>query len=158
MFWVENVWYVCIVERTVGKPTVGPSEEVVRGVWQSGAKGRRSPSYHLLPVSPQTGSPLRMEELNSAVSHSFWLPRSEFSFMKLFSSPHTPSSFSRYRFFLHYVNSWVGTGVTVTFLCSSVYTLPFSHSTSVSLRGHLRDLYLSVLPHTFSGFILLSMG
>lgn len=160
MFWVENVWHVCIVERTVGKTTVGPSEEVMRGSlaewswrWkipppsvcglcllrQAHLSGWRSWAQLLVIVSDFLGQ-------NSLLWNYFLPSHSLFILLiQIFFS-------SVYKQMGRHWSDWDFPPL----FCS--YTLPFSHSTSVSLRRHLRDLYLSVLPHIFSGFILLSMG
>lgn len=136
-----------LLRGLLGKTTVGPSEEVVRGSLAEQSSKWKIPHPSNGCLSPQTGSPLRMEELSSAVSHSFWLPRSEFSFMKLFSSLHTPFH-SPDRDFSSLYKQVGGNWSDCDFPLLFCFYAPIL-SLHLSLRRHLRDLYLSVLPHTF---------
>lgn len=145
MFWVENVWYVCIVERTVGKTTVGPSEEVMRGSlaewswrWkipppsicglfllrQTHLSGWRSWVQLLVIVSDFLGQ--------NSLLWNYFLP---------FTLPlHSPDT----DFFLHYINKWVDTGVIGTFLRSSVLTLSRSLTPPLPLSGDTWEICISV--------------
>lgn len=145
MFWVENVWYVCIVERTVGENYCWPSEEVVRGslAEQSSKWKIPHPSNGCLCLLRQAHLWGWRSWVQLLVIVSDFLGQNslyEIIFFALTLPFHSDRDF-----FLHYINKG-GNWVTVTFLALLFLHAPIL-SLHLSLRRHLRDLYLSVLPH-----------
>ena len=151
MFWVENVWHVCIVERTVGKKTVGPSEEVM-----TGSVAEWSWRWKIPPPSVCGLCLLRQAHLSGwrswvqllAIVSDFLGQNSLlWNYFLPFTLPlHSPDT----DFFLQYINTWVDTGVIGTFLRSSVRTLSHSLIPPLSLSGDTWEICISVSYLTYS--------
>lgn len=144
-----------LLRGLLGKTTVGPSEEVVRGslAEQSSKWKIPHPSNGCLCLLRQAHLWGWRSWVQLLVIVSDFLGQNSllWNYFLRFTLPfHSPDR----DFFLHYINKWVETGVTVTFLCSSVLTRshsltpPLSQETlegSVSqcLTSHIQWIYTS---------------
>lgn len=147
-----------LLRGLLGKTTVGPSEEVVRGslAEQSSKWKIPHPSIGCLCLLRQAHLWGWRSWVQLLVIVSDFLGQNSLLwnyFLRFTLFFHSPDR----DFFLHYINKWVETGVTVTFLCSSVLTsLLFSHSTSLS--GDTWGICISVSYLTHSVDLYFSMG